>query len=170
MHARGSGPGSEPGPGLALIGLGFAGGAGGYFLATDPVPWLAILGLAMLASLLLALSGRWRRWLGWPLTAVALGLCWSHLWVCSLLCAPFPEALVQQDVTVVGRIAALPDVTRERARFVFAVERLSHAGEAIDFSGRVRLSWYRDAPALMAGERWRFTVRLKVPHGFVNPG
>ncbi|MFP4062772.1 MAG: DNA internalization-related competence protein ComEC/Rec2, partial [Halochromatium sp.] len=170
MRAPGSGPGSEPGPGLALIGLGFAGGAGGYFLATDPVPWLAILGLAMLASLLLALSGRWRRWLGWPLTAVALGLCWSHLWVCSLLCAPFPEALVQQDVTVVGRIAALPDVTRERARFVFAVERLSHAGEAIDFSGRVRLSWYRDAPALMAGERWRFTVRLKLPHGFANPG
>ncbi|MFP4278671.1 MAG: DNA internalization-related competence protein ComEC/Rec2 [Halochromatium sp.] len=170
MHARGSGPGSEPGPGLALLGLGFAGGAGGYFLATDPVPWLAILGLAMLASLLLALSGRWRRWLGWPLTAVALGLCWSHLWVCSLLCAPFPEALVQQDVTVVGRIAALPDVTRERARFVFAVERLSHAGEAIDFSGRVRLSWYRGAPALMAGERWRFTVRLKLPHGFANPG
>src|SRR3989454_447477 len=44
---------------------------------------------------------------------------------------------------------------------------------------RIQLSWYRgsayeDQPALLAGmvhpgERWRFTVRLRRPHGTVNP-
>jgi len=34
----------------------------------------------------------------------------------------------------------------------------------------VRLSWYRDAPVLRAGEPWRLTARLKPPHGFANPG
>ncbi len=161
---------STPGPGLALIGLGFAVGAGGYFLITEPASWGTLLGLASLAALLLVVLGRWRRPLGWPLVAMVLGVGWSHLWVCSLLCAPFPEALAQQDVTIVGRIASLPDVTSHRTRFLFEVERLTHADEVIDFSGRVRLSWYRDAQALSAGERWRFTARLKSPHGFVNPG
>jgi competence protein ComEC len=40
----------------------------------------------------------------------------------------------------------------------------------VDFGGRIRLAWYRDAPELLAGERWRLAVRLKPPHGFVNPG
>ncbi|WP_338073093.1 DNA internalization-related competence protein ComEC/Rec2 [Halochromatium salexigens] len=172
--------GSAAGPGLASIGLGFALGAGGYFLASEPLPWPVLLALVLLLVVLRLLSGRMLHRLAWPqvglgplvepLAALVLGLCWSHLWVCAVLCAPFPEALAQQDVTIVGRIASLPDATPERTRFLFEVERLSQAGEPIDFSGRVRLSWYQDAPALMAGERWRFTVRLKSPHGFVNPG
>ena len=39
---------------------------------------------------------------------------------------------------------------------------------------RVRLAWYYDAPAappaVRAGERWRFPVRLKAPRGLRNPG
>src|SRR5690606_21844580 len=33
---------------------------------------------------------------------------------------------------------------------------------------RLRLAWY-DGPAVQAGERWRLAVRLKRPHGGVNP-
>ncbi|MCF7994690.1 MAG: DNA internalization-related competence protein ComEC/Rec2 [Chromatiaceae bacterium] len=156
---------AEPRCGLTAIGLGFALGAGGYFIAADPPPDLAVAAL-----LLLAIVGRLLQRISWPLTALVLGFCWSHLWACALLCNPFPDALAQQDVTIVGRIASLPDVTAERTRFLFHVERLSDAGTSSDFSGRVRLSWYKDAPHLKVGERWRFKVRLKTPHGFMNPG
>ncbi|MBK5940000.1 DNA internalization-related competence protein ComEC/Rec2 [Halochromatium roseum] len=156
---------AEPRCGLAAIGFGFALGAGSYFIAADPPP-----NLAVVALLLLAIVGRLLQRISWPLAALVLGFCWSHLWACALLCNPFPDALAQQDVTIVGRIASLPDVTAERTRFLFAVERLSDAGPSSDFTGRVRLSWYKDAPQLKVGERWRFKVRLKTPHGFMNPG
>ncbi|MCM2130978.1 DNA internalization-related competence protein ComEC/Rec2 [Larsenimonas rhizosphaerae] len=34
---------------------------------------------------------------------------------------------------------------------------------------RLRLDWY-DAPAVLVGERWQLTARLKPPHGYHNPG
>src|SRR3569832_977872 len=37
--------------------------------------------------------------------------------------------------------------------------------------GRGQLSWYGHVrPTLRAGERWHLTVRLKQPHGLMNPG
>ena len=54
-------------------------------------------------------------------------------------------------------------------------------GETAIIGQRVRLSWWNDGeaeeraapeahPALRAGDRWGFTVRLKRPHGLLNPG
>lgn len=156
---------SESHGGLATIGLGFALGVGGYFLAPESPPDWAILAILLLASI-----GRLLQRISWPLAALALGFCWAHLWVCALLCNPFPDVLAQQDLTIVGRIASLPDATADRTRFLFDVDSVLDAGSPIQFSGRVRLSWYQDAPHLEAGERWRFRARLKPPHGFVNPG
>ncbi|WP_419587764.1 DUF4131 domain-containing protein, partial [Thiolapillus sp.] len=34
----------------------------------------------------------------------------------------------------------------------------------------VRISWYKQAPALTAGERWTLPLRLKKAHGYHNPG
>ncbi len=157
--------GTESGGGLAAIGLGFALGVGSYFLASEPAPDLAVLAIFVLAGI----GGLLRR-ISWPLAAFALGFCWSHLWACALLCTPFPDALAQQDLTIVGRIASLPDATADRTRFLFDVEAVRDAGSPTQFTGRVRLSWYQDAPPLKAGERWQFRARLKPPHGFVNPG
>jgi competence protein ComEC len=162
-------PGPTPAPGsgrsLAAIGLGVALGAGGYFLQTVPPP-----GLAILVLLILALVGTLLHRVPLPLAALVLGFCWSHLWACALLCDPFPDALAQQDLTLVGRVASLPDITDDRTRFLFQVEEALQDGKPLAFSGRVRLSWYQHAPRLMAGERWRLSARLKPPHGFLNPG
>jgi competence protein ComEC len=56
-------------------------------------------------------------------------------------------------------------------RFLFDVERLDFEGQwQSDFPRRVRLSWYEDTPELKLAQRWRLTVRLKHPRGFINPG
>lgn len=160
-----SAPRVSGGPSFAAIGLGLSMGAALYFLASEPAPWLAFWAL-----LVLLLVGVVLHRVPLPLVAVVLGFCWSHLWACALLCDPFPDGLAQQDVTLIGRVASLPDVSDERTRFLFQVEELLKDGELLNLSGRVRLSWYQDAPALKAGERWRLSARLKPPHGFVNPG
>ncbi|MEA3638859.1 MAG: DNA internalization-related competence protein ComEC/Rec2 [Lamprobacter sp.] len=156
---------ARPRAGPVAISLGFALGVGSYFLAAEPPPHLAVVVLLVLAAV-----GRLLHRIDWPLVVLALGFCWSHLWACSLLCAPFPDALAQQDLTLIGRIASLPDATTERTRFLFDVEQTLDAGTPIPFKGRVRLSWYQQAPPLLAGERWQFKARLKPPHGFINPG
>jgi competence protein ComEC len=82
-----------------------------------------------------------------------------------------------RDITVTGVIDDLPQPLDRGTRFAFAVERVE-TPEAI-VPSTLSLAWYagfaRDAtadvvPPLHAGERWRLVVRLKRPHGTVNPG
>lgn len=83
-------------------------------------------------------------------------------------------ALEGRDVQLAGTIASLPDDTGDGVRFVFETDF------ADGVPARVSLSWYRDhgrkspeeraPPALAPGERWRFTARLKRPHGSAVPG
>ena len=68
-------------------------------------------------------------------------------------------------------MAELPQILDDGVRFAFAID---DSGDQLP--DRVLLSWYRgrgeDAPlpVVQAGERWRFVVRLKRPHGSANPG
>ena len=81
-----------------------------------------------------------------------------------------------QDIVLVGVIDDIPKMSSRGARFTFAVERVETAGAEVP--PRITLSWYSqarkdgpgdDVPNLVAGERWRLKVRLKRPHGTVNP-
>jgi len=79
-----------------------------------------------------------------------------------------------RDVEVVGVIAALPQDFSQGTRFEFVVEQKPPAAVV---PSRLILSWYqgrRDEEDFIRqpvrpGERWRFTVRLKRPHGNANP-
>lgn len=76
-----------------------------------------------------------------------------------------------RDVEVIGSIAGLPQDFERGVRFEFAVEQCLTAGAVVP--GRLQLAWYAGPagqPAARPGERWRFTVRLKRPHGGANPG
>ncbi len=153
-------------PGLIANGLGFASGVGVLFLLPSLPPLWPLL-LFAVSSVVAA----WRRPLLWPFACALVGLLWAWIQVCQVLCAPFPETLLRQDLELTGRIAGLPGKTGNGgAQFLFQVERAHAQGQAISFEGLVRLSWYRDAPALRAGEYWHLTARLKLPHGFANPG
>jgi competence protein ComEC len=80
------------------------------------------------------------------------------------------------DIALVGIIDELPQSSERGTRFAFAVERIETPDAAVP--ARLSLAWYAqqrkdgtvDAPpAVAAGERWRLVVRLKRPHGNVNP-
>jgi len=110
----------------------------------------------------------WRP-LRWP-AALALGLLWAagfaHLRIADRLA---PE-LEGRDLSVVGVVAGLP--VRIEGGTSFELDAEHEAGGA-QLPRRLRLSWRpalaEEAPLLHPGERWRFTLRLRRPHGQVNP-
>lgn len=104
--------------------------------------------------------------------ALAAGVAWSA-WRAEMRLAD--ELRGDQegvDRVVHGRIGGLPEALDQGWRFVFEPD----ADEA-GVPRRVLLSWRAGAgedgvlPAMpQPGERWSFGVRLRRPHGFVNPG
>lgn len=73
-----------------------------------------------------------------------------------------------RDVTVVGVIDSLPAQLERGQRFEFAVERVLTPD--VHVPARVALSWFGGQAAVVPAERWQFTVRLRRPHGNLNPG
>jgi competence protein ComEC len=79
-------------------------------------------------------------------------------------------ALEGQTLQLQGVISALPDREAGHWRFQFEVEE-----GPIGVPQRILLSWYdaeeasQRLPELKVGQRWRLSVRLKAPHGSVNP-
>jgi competence protein ComEC len=107
-------------------------------------------------------------------------------------------ALEGRDIDVVGVVAAMPQHGELGTRFRFQVEAARLDGSAVALPPLIDLHWYTNgygaspdaapltlpialpateprtraepqASELHAGERWRMTVRLKAPHGNVNP-
>ena len=113
------------------------------------------------------------------LAALLLGFSWAGGRAQLRLADELPAAWEARDIELTGVVAALPQRFERGKRFVFDVETV-HTPQAI-VPGRISLSWYHgwdeadDAAeggqgrALRPGERWRFTVRLKRPHGTANP-
>ncbi len=87
-----------------------------------------------------------------------------------------PTAWEGRDIRVTGVIDDLPQPADRGTRFAFAVESVAPSDAVVP--ARVSLAWYSgfavggeagEVPALHAGERWSLAVRLKRPHGTVNP-
>ncbi|HEY5900696.1 MAG TPA: DNA internalization-related competence protein ComEC/Rec2, partial [Burkholderiales bacterium] len=156
---------------MTLAALAFA--AGAAYLQTQaflPAPaWTALL----VPLALLALRYRFL------VVAVAFGagFFWAALCAQSRMDQWLPHELEGRDLAIVGVISSLPALGDRSVRFEFDVE--GSEGEA-SVPARLQLAWYRgsapeeDAAAPLAsmvhpGERWAFTVRLRRPHGLVNP-
>ena len=108
--------------------------------------------------------------------AFAAGFFWAALCAHLRMGEWLAADLEGVDLEIVGVVASLPAVGERSTRFELDVE--SAAGGR-KLPGKVLISWYRsalheDQPALLAGEvhpgeRWLLTVRLRRPHGQVNP-
>lgn len=80
-----------------------------------------------------------------------------------------PE-LEGRDLIIEGHIATLPLRQERRVGFEFEILSLMYQQRTYPTPGRVRLRWYGQTPKLSVGDIWRLQVRLKRPHGFLNPG
>ena len=146
--------------------------------------------LASLAALPLALGGaalalaRAARAPGarlpWLAALLACTTAAGFLWAATLAQLRLADRLAPElegrDLSVTGVVAGLPASGERAVRFEFDLERPAGAG----VPRRVLLTWYRDSapplaaasgrgPSVHPGERWRFTVRLRRPHGLLNP-
>ena len=126
---------------------------------------------ARAASLLLALA--------------ALGFAGTGARALQRLADVLPAALEGQDLQLTGVIEHMPQPGAQGTRFVLRVES-AHAGVTdgqravpVQVPERVALGWYAGfdgealpaaaAPPLRAGQRWTLAVRLRQPHGTLNP-
>src|SRR4051794_13407151 len=136
--------------------------------------YIAILGAALLA-LLGAVA--WRRlFLIAIVGAAAAGFALTGWQAASRLADTLPANLEGQDVVFTGVVASLPQQGASGLRFRFALDA---AGAPPGVPRLLALGWYagvhEDAAVaqprltLRAGQRWRFTVRLRQPHGNLNP-
>ena len=147
-----------------------AGAVGLQQQASLPPPgWGA---LALLWPALLWLARRHRAWqsgryLGW----LACGFAWAlgHAWLTQP--RDLPPALEGEILQVEASIATIPTRRDVVTRFEVTLHNARHAEQAVTtLPRRLRLSWWHAPAELAVGSTWRFAVKLKRPHGLMNPG
>ncbi|HEX6550012.1 MAG TPA: DNA internalization-related competence protein ComEC/Rec2, partial [Gammaproteobacteria bacterium] len=79
-------------------------------------------------------------------------------------------ALEGKDLVVSGWVASIPQPEPEYLRFRFKVQTLDGQTPGAGIPEQLRLTWSGTWHRLVPGQHWRFTVRLKRPHGYMNPG
>lgn len=125
------------------------------------LPWMGAAGLVAVGALLRP-RARW-------LALLVAGFGWAWWQAAQQSADQLAPELEMRDLAVVGVIDSLPAVDDRTTRFELAVEGSLDPGD-VTLPRRLKLAWYEGAPALRPGERWRLTVRLKRPHGTLNPG
>ncbi|MGD0961162.1 MAG: DNA internalization-related competence protein ComEC/Rec2 [Methylomonas sp.] len=123
------------------------------------LPGMAELILAAVIAAVLAYK-RSRRLLG-----LTLGILWASLFALWRMSGLLPPDYQNTDISVTGYISSLPQPDKGRASFDFSVTE-----PAVHFPAKIRLNWYAAPQNLAAGQNWRLTVKLKPPHGLMNPG
>lgn len=113
-----------------------------------------------------------------------LGVVWASSFALWRLSDALPVEWEREEVVVVGVVADVPEVNQARERFRFNVEKVI-TPEAI-IPSHIGLNLYKNTYSYQrkpyeedqglaieqqfnAGERWQISVKLKRPHGTLNP-
>lgn len=161
---------------------------GAAWQVTQAQLWhLALYQLLLGAGLLVLLcASRWqgKRWMGgWMLVlGAAFGVAGLTGWRAhAYLAQTLPKALEGTDITVQGHIASMLQNQTNGQRWRFVVDDATAGvprvlelawygpfGQELQAGEPVVPAWAQGV-ALSPGQRWRFTVRIKRPHGARNP-
>jgi competence protein ComEC len=123
---------------------------------------------------------RWRRAFVLLLVGLAMLGYGSTGWrAAQRLAEELPAAFEGRDIRLTGVVASLPQAGVNGLRFRFEVESATLAGEPVTVPRLLSLGWYsgfhEDAVLsqpqreMRAGQRWTLNVRLRRPHGNLNP-
>jgi len=128
----------------------------------------------------LLLMSFWQRYpsfhrLAVVLFALALGFFWAAIHAHVRMADALPHTWEGRDIQLVGVISSMPQQQERGIRFEFDVERVLTEGARVP--AHVSLTWYADDAQSVesasrdfhAAQRWQLTVRLKHPHGTLNP-
>jgi competence protein ComEC len=101
---------------------------------------------------------------------LVLGFAWNAHYAENRLHNILSAEMEGRELTLEGRVAALPQGNLEGAKFVFEVD------ESADIHPRrIYLSWQpawinpQAIPEIIPGQRWKLKVKLKRPYGSLNP-
>jgi competence protein ComEC len=161
-----------------------------------PLDWVEgiVAGCVVTGLLSLWAAWKWRKAWGCGLLGLALLGFGASNWHASLrLADALPPALEGQDLVVTGVVASLPQRNAGGVRFKLAVDAAVQQSESAPVATQIpktpkippliSVGWYRSGhddaaqiqpsndlqTELRAGQRWRFTLRLRQPHGNMNP-
>ena len=106
-----------------------------------------------------------------------LGFGWAQWRAEIRMAESLPSESEGRDIELIGVIASLPQLTERGTRFELDIEKILSKDAVVP--SHLSLTWYVEtdrktaektlAPVLAPGERWHLTVRLKRPHGTMNP-
>ena len=99
----------------------------------------------------------------WIVVGMLLGFTWTSIIAQNRLDDFLPDHLEKIDLTITGIISSLPTVSENSQNFIFKVNSPS------EIPKQIRLTWYDTRIPIKPGHSWKFTVRLKQPHGNLNP-
>lgn len=105
---------------------------------------------------------------------VAIGIGWAGLFAHVRLGEELPAQLEGRDLQVVGIVDSLPDAVARGVRFRLHVDSANLPnGDKVKIPEFLAVGWYaddgREPPVVRPGQRWEFTLRLRLPHGHANP-
>ncbi|HEX6719980.1 MAG TPA: ComEC/Rec2 family competence protein, partial [Burkholderiaceae bacterium] len=138
---------------------------------------LVLAGL-LLACVALRGAARWRLLLVcFALASVAFGI--TSLRAGLRLAEQLAVPLEGRDLLLTGVVDQMPQVSPEGVRFVLAVDSAFDTQSSVYVPALVSLVWLHGLaddggpnglrPDLRAGQRWQVPVRLRRPHGAMNP-
>lgn len=115
--------------------------------------------------LLLSALPRWRFRAHWACLLFGAGL---TVWQAQgLLAERWPDTRHGETLWVQGHVASLPEASGEAGQRTW---RFRFDTDADDLPEHIRVSWYRSEQLLKAGECWNLRLRMRTPHGSLNPG
>jgi competence protein ComEC len=151
----------------------FAAGAALLQMQAGLPPWTAVIALGAVGIAGLFASRRLPAKAAFAAAAAAvLGFAWAAAFAHVRIAERLDPALEGRDIVVTGVIASLPQPFERGVRFEFDVEQAE-----VTLPPRVFVSWYngltpdefQEVLPVRAGERWRWTLRLKRPRATANP-
>ena len=99
-----------------------------------------------------------------------LGFAWNAHYAENRLHNVLSPEMEGKELTIAGRVAALPQGNIEGAKFAFEIDDATGT-----FPRRIYLSWQpawrnpQAIPEIIPGQRWELKVKLKRPYGSLNP-
>lgn len=94
-----------------------------------------------------------------------LGLVWALFYAHFLLRGAVPHSLENKPMIAEGVVSSIPACMNNRQVFIFSMIRINRER----FTVKAKLTW-QNGRALRVGEKWRFLIKLKQPHGLRNLG